>query len=157
MIKNLIALCVIAFLCSCGNDGMGEFDNINTADAIKGMFNKQAEQTKKEGMISKLKYDAHALEGFWILDGNLIEDDSLKSIYTNWDKHNKIVDYKLESVQVFPINTTNAAYHYQTEIVYIDSAKTERTLKQLESGVVTKVAEKWLYLNGNTSNITSKL
>ncbi|MEO6303520.1 MAG: hypothetical protein ABIP51_10130 [Bacteroidia bacterium] len=148
-------ICIIIFgcLCSCGDSGMSEFDNINTWDAIKGMFNNQAAQAKKDGLVSKLKYDAHALEGFWIVDGTLIEDDSLKKIYTNWDKQNKIVDYKLEDVHVFPINMTSATYHYLIEIVYLDSSKTEKTLRQLESGVVTKTDNIWYYLNGNTSNI----
>lgn len=152
MIKNLICLLLTSCLCSCSNDGIGEFDNINTSDAIKGMFNKQAEQAKKEGMICKIKYDAHALEGFWIVDGKLIEDDSLKKIYNNWDKHKKIVSYTLQDVHVFPINKTNAAFHYRAEITYIDSTKEEKTIKQLESGVVTKTGNEWYYLNGSTNN-----
>ncbi len=149
----MIYAILIGCLFSCINDGMGEFDNINTSDAIKGMFNKFAAQAKKEGLGCKLKYDAHALEGFWIMDGRLIEDDSLKSIYSNWDKHNKLVSYTLQDVHVFPINMTNAVYHYQSEIVYTDSTQVEKKLKQLESGVVTKSGNNWYYLNGNTSNV----
>lgn len=157
MMKKVICIIIICCLHSCTNDGIGEFDNINTSDAIKGMFNNLSAQAQKEGMSCKFKYDAHALEGFWIMDGKLIEDDSLKRMYSNWDKQNKIVNYTLQDVHVFPINMTNAAYHYQTQIVYTDSSKTERTLKQLESGVVTKAGNTWYYLNGNTSNIKSEI
>jgi hypothetical protein len=152
MLKKMIYTILIGCLFSCGNNGMGEFDNINTSDAIKGMFNKFAEQAKKEGLGCKLKYDAHALEGFWIMDGAIVEDDSLKKIYNNWDKQNKIIKYTLENIHVFPINMTNGSYHYESNIVYIDSAKVEKTLRQLESGVVTKTGNTWCYLNGNTSN-----
>src|SRR6187402_3123553 len=122
--KKIISIILIAFSFSCSNDGMGEFDNINTSDAIKFMFKTYSEGTKREGLTSKLKYDAHSLQGFWIYDGKLIDDDSLKSSYISWDKQNKISDYKLENVQVFPINKTNASYHYRVEIIYLDSSKT---------------------------------
>jgi len=153
--KKLLCIFIIG-LCSCSRSdhyGLGEFDTINTSDAVKLMFNKHAEQAKKEGISAKINYLSHALESFWIMPDHKTEigSDSLKRLYASWDKQNMIIDYKIDDVHVFPINKVAAAYHYQIELSYSDSIK--KQLKQLESGVVVKIENDWLYLNSQTVNI----
>ncbi|MDP2386978.1 MAG: hypothetical protein Q8M29_11440 [Bacteroidota bacterium] len=153
--KKLLCIFVIG-LYSCSRSdhyGLGEFDTINTSDAVKFMFTKHALQAKKEGVSTKLNYLSHSLESFWIVPNHKTEigSDSLKKLYAAWDKQNKIIDYKINNVHVFPINKVAAAYHYQIELSYSDSIK--KQLNQLESGVVIKIENDWLYLNSQTVNI----
>ncbi len=149
--KKLICILIVSLYSCAGPDryGLGEFDNINTSDAIKFMFNEQALQVKKVGISARLNYLSHALESFYIPPNHKTEigSDSLKKLYFSWDKQNKIIDYKLNDIQVYPINMVAASYHYQTEIVFLDSSKTQRAIKQLESGMVIKIENDWRYLN----------
>ncbi len=119
------------------------------------MFKNHAAESKKGGISARLKYLSYALESFWIMPDHKTEigSDSLKKLLVGWDKQNKILDYQINDVQVFPINKVAAAYHYQTNINFLDSAKTKRILKQVESGVVIKVENDWLYLNSQINNI----
>ena len=155
MKKIFFIVSVVLYSCSHSDHyGLGELDTINTSDAIKGMFNKHVIQTKKEGMGAKLLYLSYAIESFYIMPNHKTEigSDSLKMLYIAWDKQNKILDYKIDDVHVFPINKVAATYYYQTEVVFLDSAKTKRELKQLESGVVIKIENDWRYLNCQTVN-----
>lgn len=150
-IKKLFIVLLVGLYSCVDSDhyGMGEFDTINTSDQIKFMFNEFSGKTKKSGLSARLSYLSYALESFYIPPNYKTEigSDSLKKLYGFWDKQNKIVDYELQDVHVYPVNKVAANYHYKVKLVYVDSSNTKKQLIQIESGAVIKVENKWLYLN----------
>lgn len=156
--KLLIILVFVMSLTSCIDDHfLGEFDTINTSDAIKAMFRNCAKDISKNGLKTKLSYFSRDLNSFWILNhtGDPLQD--YNAYYNKWGNKNQLIHYEIDdmSIQIFPLSKERASFYYQVRMTYTDSLGNQNVLHLLESGTLMKLDEQsdWKYLNGHISEI----
>lgn len=156
--KLLIILVFVMSLTSCNDHHFpGEFDAINTSDAIKVMFRSCAKDISKNGLKTKLSYFSHDLNSFLILNHTSDPLQDYIAFYKTWGNKNQLIRYEIDdmSIHVFPLCKERASFYYQVKMTYIDSLGNQNILHLLESGTVMKLNEQsdWKILNGHISEI----
>jgi hypothetical protein len=158
MPKPLLILVFVLSLSSCGHEHfLGEFDTINTSDAIKAMFRKCAQDVSKNGLKRKLHYFSRDLNSFWILQHTDEPLQDYNAYYKNWETKQKLIHYEIDdlSIHVYLHCKERASFYYQVKMSYTDSVGKQHDLHLLESGTVMKLNEEsdWTYLNGHLSEM----
>ncbi|MES2566400.1 MAG: hypothetical protein V4565_06010 [Bacteroidota bacterium] len=160
MKQSVLFLLLLVFV-SCQDDPhfLGEFETINTDDAVKGMINNMAADIKVQGLKAKSNYMAADFHEFWILPGmdKTMSKNEVALLFGLWDKKNKVIDFKIDNLHVYPITLLRVVYHFNSELTYKDSLNTTHKMKQIESGVASKfnLESKWMFLNGQISTINN--
>ena len=152
--KRIIYVLLIATLTSCSQTkSLNDREKEIVIGEITEMFNNYHSDIKADGLKAEFKYLDESSDFFWVPPGyeSTLTYDSVKSILEITHQSFKSVQFRWETLQIFPLSDEIANYSGIVRGIMTDTSGVINTMRIIESGTVIKRPEGWKILSGQSA------
>ncbi len=122
---------------------------------ILQMFDAYHAAIKENGLKAEFDFLDNSSDFFWVPPGYNSRQsyDQVKEILIKNDKAINTIEFKFDTIQIYPLSNSIATYTGIVSGKMIDTAKVLSTFKIIESGTLVKRKTGWKLLNGQSRNL----
>lgn len=152
MKQLLLAAWSIVFFACTNKDSFTQEQKEKVKQQVATMFDQYYKDMKNKGLMSEFSYLDHSEDFFWVPSNfhSPLTYDSVKTIITANAQATQYVDFRWQSLTIYPLTPSVATYAGVVTGIVIDTAQIENHVKLLESGTVIKRKDGWKLLSGQS-------
>ena len=155
--KSLLSILVGVCLAS-GCSGPGPLTDIEKEEVIMevdDMFDHYFADIRKDGLTAEFRYLDSTANFFWIPPGfnSALSYDAVRTIIEAKADDLHFVDYRFETLKIFPLSRNVASYSGIVTGTMTDTSRTVADVNMIESGVLVKRRDGWQLIGGQSANL----
>jgi hypothetical protein len=122
---------------------------------ILQMFDAYHAAIKENGLEAEFDFLDNSSDFFWVPPGykSAQSYDQVKNVLIENNKAIKSIQFKFDTIQVYPLSDSIANYSGIVSGKMLDTSSTVSTFKIIESGTLIKRKNGWKLLNGQSRNL----
>lgn len=154
MKKQFIGFLILTMLFSCNKSStLHKQQKEQIAHEIIKMFDDYHHDIKKDGLTAEFKYLDQSDDFFWVPPGykNALAYDSIRTILEINAKSFRAIEFRWDTLQIFPLSQKIANYSGIVRGSMIDTSGVKSSIVIIESGTVIKRSDGWKLLSGQSA------
>ena len=154
MIKQTFYVVFLAILIVCvQTDKLNETEKDLIISDVMEMFDNYHDDIRQDGLTAEFKYLDQSDDFFWVPPGykSALSYDSIRHILENNAKSFQAIEFKWETLQIYPLSEKIANYSGIVKGSMTDTSGNKSSVIIIESGTIIKRSDGWKLLSGQSA------
>ena len=154
MIKQTFCMIFLVTLISCDQSNkLNETEKELIISEVIEMFDNYHNDVKEDGLTAEFKYLDQSDDFFWVPPGykSALAYDSIRHILENNAKSFQAIEFKWETLQIYPLSEKIANYSGIVKGSMTDTSGNKSSVIIIESGTIIKRSDGWKLLSGQSA------